>query len=271
VSNTPQPAQAGPVILEGKHDGIATLVMNRPDRLNALNNELAMAVNDALGRIAGDPSVAVVVITGAGRAFCAGGDLGAMAASRQKGAMHDLEPLLRAGMQMVLNMRTMPQPVIAAVNGAAAGAGMNIALAADIRIASEEASFGQNFAKVGLFPDYGGTFFLPQLVGPAKAAELFYTGDMIDAKTALALGLVNQVVPAARLEAEVNSMAQKIARGPLMAIRAVKKTLFASHAKELAHALNNEVEEQIRCYLSQDCNEGIKAFFEKRPPKFHGK
>jgi 2-(1,2-epoxy-1,2-dihydrophenyl)acetyl-CoA isomerase len=194
-----------------------------------------------------------------------------MAASRQKGAMHDLEPLLRAGMQMVLNMRTMPQPVIAAVNGAAAGAGMNIALAADIRIASEEASFGQNFAKVGLFPDYGGTFFLPQLVGPAKAAELFYTGDMIDAKTALALGLVNQVVPAAQLEAEVNSMAQKIARGPLMAIRAVKKTLFASHAKELAHALNNEVEEQIRCYLSQDCNEGIKAFFEKRPPKFHGK
>src|SRR5467141_3667111 len=214
--------------------------MNRPDRLNALNNELAMAVNDALGRIAGDPSVAVVIITGAGRAFCAGGDLGAMAASRQKSAMHDLEPLLRAGMQMVLNMRTMPQPVIAVVNGAAAGAGMNIALAADIRIASEEASFGQNFAKVGLFPDYGGTFFLPQLVGPAKAAELFYTGDMIDAKTALALGLVN-------------------------------KALFAGHAKELAHALNNEVEEQIRCYLSQDCNEGIKAFFEKRPPKFQGK
>jgi 2-(1,2-epoxy-1,2-dihydrophenyl)acetyl-CoA isomerase len=157
------------------------------------------------------------------------------------------------------------------VNGAAAGAGMNIALAADIRIASEEASFGQNFAKVGLFPDYGGTFFLPQLVGPAKAAELFYTGDMIDAKTALALGLVNKVVPAAQLEAEVKSLAQKIARGPLLAIRAVKKALFAGHAKELAHALNNEVEEQIRCYLSQDCNEGIKAFFEKRPPKFQGK
>src|SRR6266852_2207256 len=216
--------------------------MNRPDRLNALNNELAMAVNDALGRIAGDPSVAVVVITGAGRAFCAGGDLGAMAAGRQKGAMHDLEPLLRAGMQMVLNMRTMPQPVIAAVNGAAAGAGMNIALAADIRIASEEASFGQNFAKVGLFPDYGGTFFLPQLVGPAKAAELFYTGDMIDAKTALALGLVNQVVPAAQLEATVKKYAQKIAQGPPVAIRAMKRVLFESDEQELVRVLEHEVQ-----------------------------
>jgi 2-(1,2-epoxy-1,2-dihydrophenyl)acetyl-CoA isomerase len=271
VSNSPQPAQAGPVLLEGKHDGIATLVMNRPERLNALNNELAMAVNDALGRIARDQSIGVVVITGAGRAFCAGGDLGSLAKGHQTGATHELEPLLRAGMQMVLKMRTMPQPVIAAVNGAAAGAGMNIALAADMRIAAEEATFGQNFAKVGLFPDYGGTYFLPQLVGPAKAAELFYTGDMIDAKTALALGLVNQVVPGAQLEAAVKTLANKIAQGPSLAIRAVKKALFANQAKELSHTLNNEVEEQIRCYLSEDCNEGIRAFFDKRPPKFQGK
>src|SRR5437899_11984857 len=119
---------------------------------------------------------------------------------------------MRASIQIVLNMRTMPQPVIAAINGAAAGAGMNIALAADIRSAAEEATFGQNFAKVGLFPDYGGTYFLPQLVGPAKAAELFYTGDMIDAKTALSLGLVNHVVPAAQLETAVKTLAQKIAQ-----------------------------------------------------------
>ncbi len=164
MSNTPQPAQA-PVILEGKHDGIATLVLNRPERLNALNNELAMALNDALGRIAQDQSVGVVVITGAGRAFCAGGDLGALGKSRQSGTIKEVEPLLRAGMQMVLKMRTMPQPVIAAVNGAAAGAGLNIALAADIRVAAEEATFGQTFSKVGLFPDYGGTYFLPQLRG----------------------------------------------------------------------------------------------------------
>jgi 2-(1,2-epoxy-1,2-dihydrophenyl)acetyl-CoA isomerase len=271
VSNTPQPAQAGTIILEGKHDGIATLVLNRPDRLNALNNELATALNDALGRIAGDDTVRVVVITGAGRAFCAGGDLGALGKGHQTGATHELEPLLRAGMQMVLKMRTMPQPVIAAVNGSAAGAGMNIALAADIRIAVEEATFGQNFVKVGLFPDYGGTHFLPQLVGPAKAAELFYTGDMIDAKSALALGLVNQVVPAAQLEAAVKTLAQKIAQGPSMPIRAVKKALFASEEKELARALDNEVREQVRCYLSDDCNEGIRAFFEKRPAKFQGK
>jgi 2-(1,2-epoxy-1,2-dihydrophenyl)acetyl-CoA isomerase len=270
VSNTPQPVQA-PVLLEGKHDGIATLVLNRPDRLNALNNELAIALNEALGHIAMDASVSVVVITGAGRAFCAGGDLGALGKSRQSGSIAEVEPLLRAGMQMVLRMRTMPQPVIAAVNGAAAGAGLNIALAADIRIAAEEATFGQTFSKIGLFPDYGGTYFLPQLVGPAKAAELFYTGDIIDAKTALAIGLVNQVVPAARLEAEVKALAQKIAHGPALAIRAVKRKLFASGEKELTEALENEVREQMRCFSSEDCNEGIRAFFEKRQPKFQGK
>ena len=158
MSNTPQIVQA-PVILEGKHEGIATLVLNRPERLNALNVELGIALNEALGRLAEDQSVSVVVITGAGRAFCAGGDLGALGKSRQSGSMAEVEPLLRAGMQMVVRMRTMRQPVIAAVNGAAAGAGLNVALAADIRIAAEEATFGETFSKVGLFPDYGGTYF----------------------------------------------------------------------------------------------------------------
>lgn len=271
MSNSPQPAQTGPVLLEAKHEGVATLVMNRPDRLNALNNELASALNEALGRITNEETVRVVVITGAGRAFCAGGDLGLIAKGRQSGETRELEPLLRAGMQAVLKMRVMPQPVIAAVNGAAAGAGMNIALAADMRIAAEEATFGQNFAKVGLFPDYGGTYFLPQLVGPAKAAELFYTGEMIDAKTALALGIVNRIVPAAQLEEEVKGLAQKIALGPPLAIRAVKKALFANEKKELAEALEHEVQEQVRCFLSEDCTEGIRAFFEKRPPRFQGR
>ena len=271
MSNSPHLAQAGPVLLETKHDAIVVLVMNRPDRLNALNNELATALNNALGRIAGDESVRVVVLTGAGRAFCAGGDLALIGKGRASGDTRALEPLLRAGMQAVLTMRTIPQPVIAAVNGAAAGAGMNIALAADIRIAAEDSTFGQNFAKVGLFPDYGGTHFLPQLVGPSKAAELFYTGDMIDAKTALRLGIVNHVVPAAKLEVEVKSLAQKIAQGPPLAIRAVKKTLFGSEKEELTSALEHEVQQQMPCYLSEDCSEGISAFFEKRPPRFRGK
>jgi 2-(1,2-epoxy-1,2-dihydrophenyl)acetyl-CoA isomerase len=271
VSTIPQSAPAGTVILQAKQDGIATVAMNRPDRLNALNTELAIALNETLGRLAEDASVNVVVLTGAGRAFCAGGDLGALGKSRQAGTIREVEPLLRAGMQMVLKMRTMPQPVIAAVNGVAAGAGMNIALAADIRIAAEEATFGQTFAKVGLFPDYGGTFFLPELVGAAKAAELFYTGDLIDAKTAMQVGLVNQMVPAAQLEETVKTLAQKIAHGPALAIRAVKRALFASQEKELKQALENEVREQMRCFLSEDCNEGIRSFFEKRHPHFQGK
>ena len=270
MSNSPQPVPAPSVLLEARHDGIATLVMNRPDRLNALDTKLVTTLNDTLGRIAKDGSVRVVVLTGAGRAFCAGGDLALIGQARTTGATRDLELLLASGTRAVLTMRSMPQPVIAAVNGAAAGAGMNLALAADIRIAAEGAVFGQNFAKVGLFPDFGGTYFLPQLVGPAKAAELFYTGDMIDAKTALQLGIVNQVVPATELEAEVNSLARTIAQGPPLVIRAVKKTLFASESEKLTLGLGQEVEEQIRCYLAQDCSEGISAFFEKRPPKFRG-
>jgi len=271
MSNAPQVAPTGPVILEQRQGGIVTLVMNRPDRLNALNTELAAGLNEALGRAAGDETVRVVVVTGAGKAFCAGGDLTLIGKGRQSGKTEDLEPLLRSGMQSVLKMRTMTQPVIAAVNGAAAGAGMNIALAADIRIAAEEATFGQNFAKIGLFPDFGGTFFLPQLVGPSIAAELFYTGDMIDAKTALRLGMVNQVVPGAQLETEVKNLATKIMQGPPVAIRAVKKALFGAERRKLAEALEKEVQEQIRCYLSEDCSEGIRAFFEKRSPKFQGK
>ena len=271
MSSTSPAIQENAVVIEKREAGVATLVMNRPERMNAINKDLAEALNEALDRLSGDAEVRVVVITGAGRAFCAGGDLGIIGKGHREKNTRELQPILRSGMQIVLKVRTMPQPVIAAIHGPAAGAGMNIALAADIRIASDEASFGQNFAKVGLFPDYGGTYFLPELVGPAIAAELFYTGDMIDAATALRLGLVNRLVPAAHLEAEVTALAQKIAQGPPMAVKAVKRMLFGSSRKNLERALELEVEEQMKCFQSEDCGEGIAAFFEKRKPKFQGK
>lgn len=271
MSNPPSLAGASPVLLETIENGVALLVMNRPDKLNALNNELATALNQTFEKLGKNDAVRVVVLTGAGRAFCAGGDLGAIGRGREARDTRQLEPILRMGMGAMLRMRMIPQPVIAAVNGAAAGAGMNVALAADIRIAAEEAVFGQTFSKVGLFPDYGGTYFLPQLVGPSKAAELFYTGNMIDAQTALRLGLLNRVVPGAQLEAEVKKFAAQLAAGPPIAIRAVKQTLFGSEKDALGKALEAEVQHQMRCFASDDCLEGIHAFFEKRAPKFQGR
>jgi 2-(1,2-epoxy-1,2-dihydrophenyl)acetyl-CoA isomerase len=267
---SPSTQSAHSVLLETPHGAVVTLAMNRPDRLNAINNELSIALNEALLRIASNSSVHVVILTGAGRAFCAGGDLGVIGKGRELGDSTELGPLLRSGMQAVLNMRCMPQPVIAAVNGPAAGAGMNLALAADIRIATEDSVFGQNFANVGLFPDYGGTFFLPELVGPSRAAELFYTAEMIDAKTAHRLGIVNHIYPVDRFEAEVQKMAKKIAEGPQAAIRAVKQTIFSRDKEALVRALENEVQHQLKCFHSEDCREGILAFMEKRPPKFVG-
>src|SRR5690242_128698 len=271
MSNAAQTASAGPVLLESRHEAIAILILNRPEKLNALNSELSTALNDALARIAEDESVRAVVLSGAGRAFCAGGDLLAIGRGRERNETAELEPILRAGMQAVLKMRLMPQPVIAAVNGSAAGAGMNIALAADIRIAADVATFGQSFSRVGLFPDYGGTFFLPELAGPSAAAEMFYTGDLIDAQTALGLGIVSRVVPAAQLESEVGAFARKLAAGPPLAIRAAKRVLFGDNREALERALEAEAEQQLACYFSEDCREGIRAFFEKRPPKFQGR
>ena len=271
MSEASSAAPSGALVLETRNEGVAHLVLNRPDKLNALSADLSTALQAALQRVAEDESVRVVVLSGAGRAFCAGGDLGAIGKGRERKETAELGPILRSGMQAVLKMRVMPQPVIAAIHGPAAGAGMNLALAADIRIASEFASFGQTFSRVGLFPDYGGTYFLPQLVGPAVAAELFYTGEMIDVQTALRLGIVNRVVPVAELEMEVGTLARKIAQGPPLAVRAIKKALFGSQAQELARALEDEAQQQMECFYSEDCSEGIRAFFEKRHPKFSGK
>jgi 2-(1,2-epoxy-1,2-dihydrophenyl)acetyl-CoA isomerase len=273
MSTPPQPVQENPnnTVLQSVEDGLAILTLNRPDRMNAINSDLAVALNEALTAISIDKHIHAVLITGAGKGFCAGGDLKLIAEARQKNDKESVEPLLRSGMGAVLKIRTMRQPVVAAVNGAAAGAGMNIALAADVRFASETATFGETFAKVGLFPDFGGTYFLPQLVGHAKAAELLYSGDMFDAKTALELGIVNRLVPADKLMDEAKAFAMNIATGPRVASRALKQVLFGNERAALTKALEYEVEEQMRCFDSEDSLEGMRAFFEKRKPNFQGK
>jgi enoyl-CoA hydratase/carnithine racemase len=270
MSHTPQPAIA-PVLLESREAAVLTLTMNRPDKLNALSVDLTTSLLDAFHRAAADPELRVIVLTGAGRAFCAGGDLALIADARRRNAGQELESLLRGGSQLALAICDTPVPVLAAVNGPAAGAGMNVALACDIRIASENAAFGQNFAKVGLFPDFGGTYFLPRLVGPARAAEMFYTGDMISAAEAERIGVVNHVVPHDRLAAEARELAGKLAAAPPIAARAVKRVLFGSDRAALECALEMEVQQQVKCFLSEDCTEGLRAFFEKRAPQFTGR
>ncbi len=189
-------------------------------------SSLGRALVEGLNRAAADGSTRVIILTGAGRGFCAGGDLAVLRDARSRNAGHELEGLLRAGKEIAMAICTMPKPVIAAVNGPAAGAGMNLALACDLRIASDQATFGETFTRVGLFPDFGGTYFLPRIVGVAKAAELFYTAEMISAAEAERLGIVNRVVPEEKFAEEAKKFAARLAAGPPMAIRAIKQVLI---------------------------------------------
>jgi 2-(1,2-epoxy-1,2-dihydrophenyl)acetyl-CoA isomerase len=271
VTRGTQQAAGSSVVLESREGAVAVVTLNRPERLNALNLELGAALLGALQRVAADAAVRVIVLTGAGRAFCAGGDLGLLRDARERDAGHQLAELLRAGKEIVLTLAAAEKPVLASVNGPAAGAGMNLALACDLRIASGQASFGQNFAKVGLFPDFGGMALLPRLVGPARAAELFYTGEMINAAEAERLGIVNHVVPHDRLAEETRALAGRLAAAPPIAARGAKRMLFAERRVELERALDAEIEQQIQCFQSEDAREGLNAFFEKRPPQFQGR
>jgi enoyl-CoA hydratase/carnithine racemase len=259
-----------PVVLEERDGAVLTIRLNRPERLNALNIELGTALTISLRRASSDASVRAVVLTGAGRAFCAGGDLGLLRDVRMRRAAHELEALVRAGKDIAMTAATMPKPLLGSINGAAAGGGANLALAADFRIASETADFGEGFGKLGLYPDFGGTYFLPRLVGPARAAELFYFGDMIPAAEALRIGIYNRVVPADKLAEETMSMAKRLAETPPLAARFVKQRLFGSGLAELEHALDEEIRRQVECFMSKDCAEGLTAFFEKRRPEFRG-
>jgi enoyl-CoA hydratase/carnithine racemase len=253
-------------------DGIATLTLNRPERLNALGDTLRDDLHDALTRAVDDSAVRVIVITGAGKGFCSGGDVKAMHDAKERGAGRPvLDKVAPSRDRTLLLMRDAPQPIIAAVNGAAAGAGMNLALGCDIRLASTTARFGETFVKRGLHVDWGGTYFLPRLVGMAKACELIFTGEMIGAEEALRLGIVSAVHPPEELMPATRELARKIADGPPLAIRLAKRALYHGENTDLRSALEFETFAQNVCSETEDAKEGIRAFVEKRPPTFHGR
>ncbi|OGA50216.1 MAG: hypothetical protein A3F74_16590 [Betaproteobacteria bacterium RIFCSPLOWO2_12_FULL_62_58] len=258
-------------LLYDVQDGIATLTLNRPERLNALGDTLREDLYDAVTKSAADTGVRVLVITGAGRGFCSGGDVKAMSEREQTGqATSASERLSPMRDRIILAMRDSPKPVIAAVNGAAAGAGMNLALACDMRVASTAAKFSQAFVKRGLAPDWGGTWFLPRIVGTAKACELIFTGETIDAAEALALGIVNAMVPPEELMAEAYRLARKIAAGPAVAIQLAKRAIHHNQDVDLRAGLEFETFAQGICRDTEDAKEGVRAFVEKRAPEFRG-
>ena len=260
-------------LLEVIKDGVATLTMNRPDRLNAMSGPMLAAMQEALERLAGDADVGVVVLTGAGRAFCAGGDVKAMAEGKEFGAapLEQKAQELRSRMEVSRWLHEMPKPTIAMVRGAAAGAGLSLALACDLRVAGDTARFGTAFARVGYSGDFGGSFFLTRLVGTAKARELYFTADLLDAQEALRLGLVNKVVPDSRLEEETLALASRLARGPRIAYRYMKRNLNAADSGALKELLDLEAWHQIRCGETADHKEAARAFVEKREPVFKGR
>src|ERR1700741_4003527 len=241
-------------------DGIATITLNRPDKLNAFIGHMRRDLAEALEHAGSDRNTRVVIVTGAGRAFCAGGDIAFMAELMQRRDSEEFSRILGAGRRVILAIRQMTKPVIAAINGPASGAGCNLALACDLRIAANNATFSQSFAKVGLHPDWGGTYFLPRLVTPNKACEMFFLGDSITAEEAQRLGLINFVVAPSELEGETRKLAERLRAAPAIAIAAAKQAVYMSHFAELEEMLRYETEAQMRCFDSDDGAEGVRAF-----------
>jgi 2-(1,2-epoxy-1,2-dihydrophenyl)acetyl-CoA isomerase len=258
-------------LIEAIADGVATLTLNRPERLNALSTPITEGLLQALPRLAQDPAVGVIVLTGAGRAFCAGGDVKSMAEGSAPRSMEEAVSHLRGRMEVSRLLHEIPKPTIAMVNGAAAGAGMSLALACDLRIAGRSARFVSAFANIGFSGDFGGSYFLSKLVGTGKAREIYYTAEPLDAAQALALGIVNRVVADAELGEATMLLARKLARGPRIALGLMKQNFNTAETGTLAHLLDLEARRQIETGRTDDHKEAARAFVEKRAPVFTGR
>jgi 2-(1,2-epoxy-1,2-dihydrophenyl)acetyl-CoA isomerase len=263
----------GTDLLEQVKDGVAVLTLNRPDRLNAMSRPMLDALLEALPRLAEDPEIGVVVLTGAGRGFCAGGDVKAMAEGNELvgHTMEEKAQALRSRMETSRWLHEMPKPTIAMMRGPAAGAGLSLAMACDMRIASDTIRLGTAFARVGYSGDFGGSYYLTQLVGTAKARELYFTADLLDAQQALGLGLVNRVVADARLGEETMALASRLARGPRVAYRYMKRNMNAAESASLKEMLDLEAWHHTRTGMTEDHREAARAFVEKREPEFKGR
>ncbi len=258
------------LVLAEHRDGVTTLTLNRPEALNALTVEAMAALADRLDAAAGDARTGAVVITGAGHAFSAGGDVALLQHLPEMPAPRVRDVLCGTFQRVTRTIRGMDKAVVAAVNGAAVGAGCEIAVACDFRIASERARFGEVWINLGCVPALGGTFLLPRIVGLAKATELIMTGEVIDAKEALRIGLANKVVMAPDLAQAAHEFAARLARGPARAIAAAKVALNRGLHGSFLSELDAAVEQQIMCFGTRDFAEGVRALAEKRPPRFTG-
>lgn len=250
---------------------IATIKLNRPDKLNAFGGPMREEILDVLDKIAGDDSLRVVIVTGEGRGFSAGGDIDHLKQLRENNDEEGLRRVLAAGQKITRTMRSLPKPVIAAINGPCAGAGFSFALGCDIRIASDAATFGAAFARIGLHPDWGGSWFLPRLVGSAAACELIFTASMISAGEAGRIGLVNRVVPHEQLMPAVRDLAATMSKTAPLVLRLAKESIYRSLSTDLDAAFARETEVQTECFYSEDFLEGLTAFKERRSPRFKGR
>ncbi len=250
---------------------VGTVTLSRPDKLNASTISMVKELREALDRLAGSAAVRAIVLTGAGRAFCAGADVQLLRELIESGDEARGRRLVDGMRAVSAVLRAAPQPVLASLNGVAAGGGANLALGCDLRIAADTARMGQVFMKIGLHPDWGGTFFLPRLVGPARALELLLGAELVDAAECARLGLVNRVVPAADLAAATRAWAEALAAAPPLAVRRAKAAVYRSERASLEEMLDVELEAQLACFASADGKEGIAAFFEKRSPRFTGR